>query len=420
VDNNKQTLDAILEALNSIILGKFDEKYESPLDDETSMEIFHHLNTLILHLKEISTVSHSLANGNLDDISLGRRNYLAAPLKTLHSRLSTLSWNANQTIKGKVAGSIVYDGELYQSINALITQIANVSLNQQEVVNFGDVAMNSWKYHKILLALNNLTVMVLLVNSNGEIIYKNEKAKTIFSEVTSFSEVKTLDNNELISFAASFAIKGKSRSYSREEIFDTTRNRWFSIVLESLTFLNNQVFEMFMISDVTDWKINEIKLQKEANTDKMTGLYNGRGGLMELRLSLQDFEEDISHCTAFIDLDGLKFINDTFGHIEGDFFIKKVADLLLNSSRHSDIVVRFGGDEFVVFFINCSYSSALTRLTNARKEFEEYNNTSAKPYQLGFSFGIVPFYNTQDLDILKVIEQADKEMYLDKKQRKSR
>jgi diguanylate cyclase (GGDEF)-like protein len=93
--------------------------------------------------------------------------------------------------------------------------------------------------------------------------------------------------------------------------------------------------------------------------------------------------------------------------------------MLLNTARQSDIVLRFGGDEFVIFFLNCLYDHAFSRLTEIRKEMNEFNETGQKPYPIGFSFGIVQFNYTEDTDIYKIIEQADKEMYIDKKQRKT-
>ena len=419
MNDEKQTLQTILETLRSVLHGDLNKEFLSPADDEATVEIFRLLNILVLHLNEIKEVSYNLADGKLDGKIPDRRNYLAAPLKTLQSRLSTLTWNVEQAIKRKVVGNMVYDGELYKTINTLIEQIANNSLNQQNNTESDVLSMDSWKYHQLLLALGKLTIMVLLVNNKGEIVYLNEQAKTIFSKITSFFEVEISDYKELVSYVASLAIQKEAHIHLRQEIFDSSRNKWFTIISETIKFLNDQAFQMYMISDITNWKKKEIILEEAANIDSMTGIYNKHGGLEKLKLSIQDFDKDRQHCVAFVDLDGLKYTNDTFGHKEGDFFIKKSVKVLLHFARQTDIFVRFGGDEFVIFFLNCSYNNALNRLSNAHQKIINFNRTSTKPYPLDFSFGIVQFNYTENTDILKIIEQADKEMYVDKKRKKT-
>ena len=96
-----------------------------------------------------------------------------------------------------------------------------------------------------------------------------------------------------------------------------------------------------------------------ANHDNLTGLYNRRRFVEELNVELANIAVH-GHTSAlfFIDLDQFKYVNDTCGHPAGDRLIRKVADELLRSVRHSDVVARFGGDEFVILLCDSDREAA--------------------------------------------------------------
>jgi two-component system cell cycle response regulator len=93
----------------------------------------------------------------------------------------------------------------------------------------------------------------------------------------------------------------------------------------------------------------QLRLRSLSLMDELTGLHNRRGfiGLADQRLKLNS-REGLRSTLIFIDVDNLKFINDNFGHAEGDFALQQVAALLRECFRESDIIGRLGGDEFSV------------------------------------------------------------------------
>ena len=99
------------------------------------------------------------------------------------------------------------------------------------------------------------------------------------------------------------------------------------------------------------------ELHKEATTDQLTGLLNRRALLEVLKREVARVvrSDKDTLCLCFLDLDNFKKINDTYGHIEGDKVLKKVAEILKKSLRLYDIVGRWGGDEFVLGIVNCEY-----------------------------------------------------------------
>jgi diguanylate cyclase (GGDEF)-like protein len=116
----------------------------------------------------------------------------------------------------------------------------------------------------------------------------------------------------------------------------------------------------------------DAELLELANHDSLTGLFNRRRFLEELRHEiLQVMKGGRSGALFFIDLDQFKYINDACGHAAGDRLIRKVADELQRSVRHDDVVARFGGDEFAILVrkadLSAARSTAETILTNMRR-----------------------------------------------------
>jgi diguanylate cyclase (GGDEF)-like protein len=109
------------------------------------------------------------------------------------------------------------------------------------------------------------------------------------------------------------------------------------------------------------------QLEEKANTDPLTGLYN-RGYLdavMEEESKKQE-EFDIPHAVVVADVNGLKKVNDQYGHEAGDAYLLKVTELFKENVRSSDVVARTGGDEFVILLVDANHASAeqfIARLT---------------------------------------------------------
>ncbi len=129
------------------------------------------------------------------------------------------------------------------------------------------------------------------------------------------------------------------------------------------------------------------KLEGLSITDDLTGMLNRRGFDDRSRNAIADFSEKKNVCTMVIDIDGLKAINDEYGHHEGDRAIKALAEIIRRSCDSGEIAGRAGGDEFYIFASD--YSE--TRLKRFREHMEEYtaeyNKTNKKGYKLDFSFG---------------------------------
>ncbi len=147
---------------------------------------------------------------------------------------------------------------------------------------------------------------------------------------------------------------------------------------------------------------------------------NNRNGFN--KFSAEIFEEcKAQHKQAmmmFIDMDGLKMINDTYSHEEGDNALKQLAKAIRLSCSCEEIYARFGGDEFIVFAADYGEAEARALAERIEARISEYNATSGKPYPVGASIGWHITQVEEDMCLYPLITAADKKMYEEKKRKR--
>ncbi|MBR6336407.1 MAG: GGDEF domain-containing protein, partial [Ruminococcus sp.] len=155
-------------------------------------------------------------------------------------------------------------------------------------------------------------------------------------------------------------------------------------------------------------------------SDELTGLLNRRGFNQASEEAVKKGKASGSCAVmVFADLDYLKFINDHYGHEEGDFALKASADILRRIFRSTDIIGRTGGDEFNILALVGNEENIEQKILDRKKKFvEELNAKANKPYRIDLSMGICEF-NCKDADDLSVITKtADNKLYEVKRVRK--
>lgn len=175
-----------------------------------------------------------------------------------------------------------------------------------------------------------------------------------------------------------------------------------------------------VMQDVTDRKRLEEHLATTSLYDELTGLYNRRGFLafsgqnVQLALRMQ-----ARLALIFVDLDHMKWINDTFGHAEGDRALAETSAILRDTFRGSDIVARIGGDEFVVLTIESAPIPDETYIDRLKSEIEDKNMSSNRNFALSVSYGIARARPDEEDVLNRLIEEADRNMYAMKRNRPS-
>ncbi len=162
------------------------------------------------------------------------------------------------------------------------------------------------------------------------------------------------------------------------------------------------------------------KMEELYQCDRLTGLYN-RNALVKIYEDIQDELRGGNRAVTFMlcDLDRLKYINDTFGHLEGDFAIRAVADALKLSVPDEALLARWGGDEMVAIFTGECDEQAIRR--EMTSYLEQLAQRDKKPYEITASIGIVTVSPDELVSLDEITKSADRLMYADKiKRRKAR
>ena len=185
------------------------------------------------------------------------------------------------------------------------------------------------------------------------------------------------------------------------------------------------MYEMLRVNISTAVKGAELltKVQTLSITDELTGLLNRRGFFQfaYARLPYLSRHSEISAIVLFMDMDGLKHINDTYGHKEGDAAIAVCAKLLREVLRDEDIIGRIGGDEFVAFSSVKTAENSKDVIRRIQKKFDEYNAQKIHPYPVSCSAGAVVLKkNATREDFDAAIQSADNVLYEEKIEKKGK
>ncbi len=173
-----------------------------------------------------------------------------------------------------------------------------------------------------------------------------------------------------------------------------------------------------MSNDMKKIRRENRALDIKSSYDKLTGLLNLHGLTDKITKVHRMVTMENAHM-IYADLDHLKEINDTWGHIEGNFALQSVSNILKSSLRDSDILARVGGDEFVALVTSGSENFETIFRERINMACRQLNESSDKPYYVEISMGIVQFELKPETDLQSIVAAADKLLYEDKKGRRT-
>lgn len=174
------------------------------------------------------------------------------------------------------------------------------------------------------------------------------------------------------------------------------------------------------IMDITEIRRAEEELSHYASTDALTGILNRRMGFKKLEELLEEAKEGfLEFVLCFLDINNLKYVNDTYGHGEGDRHIITFCNMIKNQLEEEDIFFRMGGDEFIIVFRNKNKSQAEKVWDEFKKHFAESNPPGEILCDITASHGLFYYCSGMDIDLEQIIEKADKRMYEEKQKLKN-
>lgn len=175
--------------------------------------------------------------------------------------------------------------------------------------------------------------------------------------------------------------------------------------------------ELVVVSrDITERKLQEERLKDMAILDDLTGLYNRRGFMALASQHLKQAKRAKRQALViFADLNGLKRINDTHGHADGDRALIVAAEVFNRTFRDSDVVARVGGDEFAILAVEADNESVDIIKARLQAALDFANRGNSRPYEVSVSIGIVSYDPDQHTSVEELMAGADREMYVHKR-----
>jgi diguanylate cyclase (GGDEF)-like protein/PAS domain S-box-containing protein len=285
------------------------------------------------------------------------------------------------------------------------------------------------------LLVDNVSDLVLLHDSNGKLVYVSPSLEPLLGysceEVRSMKPLGlvhpddvALVGQELDRFRAGAAANAVVTCRLRRHDGEF---RWFEFNVAGVNDESGTLRHVQAAGrDVTARRELERRLAEQAEElrqlslrDGLTGLYNRRG-FLELSGQAMRLAERQQHRLAalFIDLDGLKSINDELGHGHGDRAIGEAADLLRTTCRATDLIARLGGDEFVVLAKEVDDASIAGLTSRLERALFEANQLPGRDFQLSFSLGVASFDPLAPVPMEALLVEADARMYEAKARRR--
>lgn len=252
----------------------------------------------------------------------------------------------------------------------------------------------------------NANDAIAIIDSKGKYIWQNRANKNLcdfdIKKLSSKAPSFFVDNKKLSLIDELNKISEFSGIFGIESKECTPKKVWIS-AFKVIDEINNTVCYVEMKRNISEFlklleqtNAEKERLEKKAKRDFLTGVYNRDGFLSKI-------DEKIDGSIVFVDIDKFKEINDTFGHEIGDSILKSVAHTLSNGLRSSDVVCRWGGEEFVIW-IDATDEAAFQICEKIREKIE-----LSKPngILITCSFGIAPLEH----GLQESIKNADSAMY---------
>ncbi len=195
---------------------------------------------------------------------------------------------------------------------------------------------------------------------------------------------------------------------------------WNELSMAPLIGKNGEITHFVGIQkNITNQKRLEEALYSQTRQDPLTLLYNRRGFLVEARRAvLLARRQSINLRLVMIDIDNFKKINDSYGHTVGDNVLMIFGTFLKKNLRETDIVVRYGGDEFMLILFENEHDVYEKWLARLEESLNSFNASRLLPFLLSISIGSARIHYSEFKSLIAAINEADAAMCVEKKKKK--
>lgn len=317
---------------------------------------------------------------------------------------------------------------LGSQVNATITIVTAIvlfmTLYRYNVENFfNEIRLKD--NGKSFLKLFEMNPFPLFISSarNAEVLYANRRAQLFYDMEEGLPPglryTELYNNDDELAEHQCLLWQEERVSDCRAEQKTLKGEIKHAVINHELIDYMGQVAVLSGVVDISEIRRIETELAQYASIDPLTGVWNHRMGMEKLRERLAETKSGgAGFCLCFLDIDNLKHVNDTYGHLEGDALITSVCSAIREELGEGDVIFRYGGDEFIILFASGIKGRNEEFRSNMERRFDILNETSGKPYRIDSSLGNFCYHPEMDLNLEQIIEIADKEMYKNKLQKR--
>jgi diguanylate cyclase (GGDEF)-like protein len=389
---------------------------EAKLDPEDLPERFRDFAKGLVYyvqsVREAGILASDIAQGNLDSNPLSPGNEVASGLKSLQASLRHLTWQAQQIAKGDYKQRVSFMGEFSEAMNNMIEQLDERRVALEEEIEAG--AKKSQALQQGLAVFEDITaqmsqLIIVLDRSTQEQLLCNRPVKQVLTDPENVSHLYGWLYNQLNS--------SRSGAKATHELELMCEEGFQSFLVEQHSYMwGDHDAVVFVLTDTTMNRRELSSLEEIANFDPLTGLYSRHFGMATFNRWL---DQQLDFALCFIDMDNLKYVNDEFGHNEGDRYILLVAEQL-RAFADDAVISRLGGDEFMLLARGWSENAAEARLEQLREVLRSrIPEADEAVYNHSMSFGVVGVGSDNETLATDLLSAADEKMYLYKRAHKA-
>ena len=402
------TSDLLFSFLRGIFYPKSSVELDITKIDEDYVMLAQGLMFFAQCVNQCREFASALANGDLGIAAPPADNELASSLKTLQANLKHLTWQSQQVAKGDYKQRVDFMGEFADAFNTMVEQLSD---RQTELENEVE---SSRKYAEAMVQSNLLFGELTKHIPEQIFVVSLEKFEILLTNNLAQQEIDS-DPNYIIKLMQLLPLDVYTIKRGNCNIICNFKDciRYLQINTYQIVWHKVNAIAL-IINDVSEEKKQLLELEDVAYRDALTGSFNRFFGLLTLNEWL---DAKMKFALIFVDLDNLKYVNDKFGHKEGDVYITKISDHLHLYSGNAT-VCRLGGDEFMVLVPDEDFENAQIRMEKLHFAIQNDEYLEDKDLFYSISYGIVAVDENTKLSASEALSVADERMYSHKRQRK--
>lgn len=364
----------------------------------------------------------------------------------------------------KIIELISEDKRAYELLNPLLPALHSLLLEESEQQVFASLQLQTMYQDFIRFSMDNLQYEILQnlklqdheesflrvmrdagASSFHVISFTNpaiplESAQLVFSKNIGQNNWKPQKGSWFPPRGKSYVVNLIGLEEERSGYFVIESGLVYPKIYEVLRFrLSSTVKDMMNMRNIKDLNtnlLNEIQAREKTENqlkdalsmverismiDELTQLYNRRGFFEMAQKHIKFLKRhNVGFFLLYIDLDGLKKINDKYGHNEGDTAIKATADILRAALRETDIIARMGGDEFTAVISKVEPPNYECIYNRIEKNRHDKNTELQKPWKIDMSIGYIYVPPEDDTELQDLMKQADEILYKEKQRKKEK